>query len=221
VTAQSSYKEVEKSLKYTYSIGLNKPFEEPILTADEARVLLGPVCTIYSTDERVFTSLAGKRHVLHVDIEMPERGRLNEAQKEAIRQFGDDPQKESLQFDPLPRWQPGELEAIHDHVQGERRDAERRKIEDAVKEHPETTGYYLCYFRQEPESILDGSGGAPITQREVHSEETFTPYEQEQADARANELERERYARNDFNVRIVARLAASLEDAKEGRFLDE
>jgi hypothetical protein len=110
-------------------------------------------------------------------------------------------------------------ESIEDYTE-ESKERYRAAVKAFDAAQQASARYYLCYFRQEPESIITGAGGAPITQRFVH-QETFAPDEQAQADARANKLEQEHYARKDFNVRIVARLAASLEDAKKGHFLDE
>lgn len=76
--------------------------------------------------------------------------------------------------------------------------------------------YFICYFRQKEEPWGDPTMNVSF----VHPQ-SFPGEQKEAADKKAEELEQERYQKNDYNVRIVAHLAKDEQDAKEGIFLDD
>lgn len=97
--------------------------------------------------------------------------------------------------------------------------AEEERHEREISERYPNRRLFLCYFRQDSPSPYDGGGGAPIRVNFVHSE-TFAPDQRDAAKKRADELERARYEKGDFNLQIVPRLAATSEDALKEVFLD-
>ena len=80
----------------------------------------------------------------------------------------------------------------------------------------EGAAYFICSFRQQ-----EGPWGNSTMDVSFVHPQSFPGNQKEEADKKAGELESACYEKNDYNVRIVARLAKSIEDAKQGIFLDD
>lgn len=190
--------------KPAYQFGI----EHPTMEIEYVRSILSVLPSINFVLEDKFQSLAGPMRIIRADVEVEASHSMSQEQRAALRSLGTE-MKNNLFYN---RWEPGEFETFQERKRQEEENIRIAKIHQAIADGAR---YFICSFRQEQEPWRN-----PETNLSYVHPVSFPGTDREEADKQAEKLEKERYNKNDHNVRILARLAKSEEDAKAGRFLD-
>lgn len=187
-------------MKHIYQVCLG----QSTLNVNAVRETLSVFPSIISCEEERFQSLAGPTRNIRAYVEVAKSDAMTEQQQAAIESLG-------LEVKPhlfSVHWEPGEFEALQELRRKQEKEAEGQRREAQIQQGAR---YYVCFFRQarDNESVQFFDINA----------QPFDEYEQ--AQIRARSIEKQHYARDDYNFRAEARLAFSPEDARAGIFLDD